>query len=134
MITAFLASRRVRAFARHRLGLVGLAIVVTFTLVAVLAPWIAPHDPTTQRIATARLQPPSAQYLMGTDELGRDIFSRVVHGARISMRIGLIAEGIALLIGIVLAVIAHRSTQANASTPAPSMTDTASDPVLVPQA
>ncbi len=106
MVTAFLASRRVRAFARHRLGLVGLAIVVTFTLVAVLAPWIAPHDPTTQRIATARLQPPSAQYLMGTDELGRDIFSRVVHGARISMRIGLIAEGIALLIGIVLGAAA----------------------------
>ncbi|HLV12462.1 MAG TPA: ABC transporter permease [Trueperaceae bacterium] len=106
MITAFLASRRVRAFARHRLGLVGLVIVVTFTLVAVLAPWIAPHDPTTQRIATARLEPPSAQYLMGTDELGRDIFSRVVHGARISMRIGLIAEGIALLIGIVLGAAA----------------------------
>ncbi|HRP46870.1 MAG TPA: hypothetical protein PLT07_04915, partial [Trueperaceae bacterium] len=67
----FLRSRRVRAFARHRLGLVGLVIVVIFTLVAIFAPQIAPYDPTTQRIATARLVPPSAEFWFGTDELGR---------------------------------------------------------------
>lgn len=105
-MTALLRSRRVRAFARHRLGLVGLVIVVAFTLVAVFAPHIAPYDPTTQRIATARLVPPSAEHWFGTDELGRDLFSRIVYGARISMRIGLIAEGIALLIGIVLGAAA----------------------------
>ncbi len=106
MLTALLASRRLRAFARHRLGIVGLVIVLTFTLIAVFAPQIAPYDPTTQRIATARLEAPSAEFLMGTDELGRDLFSRIVYGARISMRIGLIAEGIALAIGIVLGAAA----------------------------
>ena len=105
-VRSLTASRRVRAFARHRLGLLGLFIVLTFTFVAIFAPQIAPHDPTTQRIATARLVPPSAEFLMGTDELGRDLFSRIVHGARISMRIGLIAEGIALTIGIVLGAMA----------------------------
>lgn len=106
MLATFLASRRVRAFARHRLGLLGLVIVLVFTLVAIFAPQIAPHDPAAQRIATARLVPPNAEFLMGTDELGRDLFSRIVYGARISMRIGLIAEGIALLIGIVLGAAA----------------------------
>jgi len=101
-----MASRRVRAFARHRLGLLGLVIVVTFTLVAIFAPQLAPHDPTAQHIATARLVPPNGEYLMGTDELGRDLFSRIVYGARISMRIGLIAEGIALTIGIILGAAA----------------------------
>lgn len=105
-IKALLSSRRVRAFLRHRLGTLGLAIVVVFTLAAVFAPQIAPYDPTTQRIATARLVPPSAEFWFGTDELGRDLFSRIVYGARISMRIGLIAEGISLLIGIVLGSIA----------------------------
>lgn len=98
-------SRRFRAFRRHKLGLIGLGIVVMFTLVAILAPYLATHDPTSQRIATARLQAPSAEFWFGTDELGRDLFSRIVYGARISMRIGLIAEGIALSIGIVLGAI-----------------------------
>lgn len=103
---AFLASRRVRAFLRHRLGLLGLVIVVVFALIAIFAPQVAPYDPTTQRIATARLEPPSAEFWFGTDELGRDLFSRIVHGARISMRIGLIAEGIALTIGVILGAAA----------------------------
>ncbi|HZJ10007.1 MAG TPA: ABC transporter permease [Trueperaceae bacterium] len=106
MVAAFFASRRVRSFTRHRLGLLGLFIVVLFTLVAIFAPQIAPYDPADQRIATARLEPPSLEFLMGTDELGRDLFSRIVYGARISMRIGLIAEGIALVIGIVLGAAA----------------------------
>ena len=105
-LKGFLASRRFRAFLRHRLGTLGLVIVVVFTLAAIFAPHIAPYDPTTQRIATARLVPPSAEFWFGTDELGRDLFSRIVYGARISMRIGLIAEGISLLIGIVLGSVA----------------------------
>ena len=104
--SALVRSRKLRAFARHRLGLLGLTIVVMFTLVAIFAPWIAPYSPTEQRIATARLVPPSPEHLMGTDELGRDLFSRIVYGARISMRIGLIAEGIALTIGIILGAAA----------------------------
>lgn len=94
--------RLAQTFFRHRLGLLGLVIVVVFSLAAVFAPWLAPYNPTEQRIATARLEPPSRAYLLGTDELGRDLLSRLIYGARISMRIGLIAEGIALFIGIVL--------------------------------
>jgi peptide/nickel transport system permease protein len=98
--------RLARTFFRHRLGVLGLVIVVGFGLVAVFAPALAPHDPTEQRIATARLVPPSAEFPLGTDELGRDLLSRLIYGARISMRIGLIAEGIALVIGIVLGSLA----------------------------
>lgn len=98
--------RLVRAFLRHRLGMLGLAIILTFAAAALFAPQLAPHDPIQQRIATARLEAPSAEHPLGTDELGRDLFSRLLHGARISMRIGLIAEGIALLIGITLGSLA----------------------------
>lgn len=97
-----LGGRIARAFLRHRIGLVGLFIVVLYTLVAIFAPLIAPHDPLEPHIATARLEPPSAEYPLGTDELGRDILSRLIYGARISMRIGLISQGIALSIGIIL--------------------------------
>ena len=99
-------ARLFRAFLRHRLGLLGLLIILTFAAAALFAPQLAPYDPMEQRIATARLEPPSAEFPLGTDELGRDIFSRLLYGARISMRIGLIAEGIALLIGMVLGSLA----------------------------
>ena len=98
--------RPLRTFFRHRVGLVGLVIVVAFGLIAIFAPWLAPYDPTEQRIATARLEPPSAEFPLGTDELGRDLLSRLIYGARISMRIGLTAEGIALLIGVTLGSLA----------------------------
>ncbi len=105
-VRRFARSRIVRTFLRHRVGLVGLGIVTLFSLAAIFAPLLAPHDPLEQRIATARLEPPSAEYPLGTDELGRDLLSRLIYGARISMRIGLIAEGIALSIGIVLGSLA----------------------------
>lgn len=98
--------RFTRAFFRHKIGLLGLAIVLLYTLVAIFAPFIAPHDPLDSNIATARLEPPSAEFPLGTDELGRDILSRLIYGARISISIGLIAEGLALAIGIVLGSIA----------------------------
>lgn len=96
----------VKAFITHKIGLLGLIVVLSFVLMAIFAPIIAPHDPIKQHIATARLEPPSSEYWLGTDELGRDIFSRLVYGARISISIGLLAEGIALFIGIVLGSIA----------------------------
>ncbi len=95
-----------RAFFRHRLGLLGLVFLAVFGFAAVFAPWLAPHDPLEQRIATARLEAPSTEYPLGTDELGRDILSRLIYGARISLYIGLVAEGIALTIGIVLGSLA----------------------------
>lgn len=98
--------RIANVFFHHKVGMLGLFIVLFFGFVAIFAPLIAPHDPIDQHIATARLVPPSAEHPLGTDELGRDILSRLIYGARISMRIGLIAEGIALTIGIVLGSLA----------------------------
>ena len=72
------------AFRANPLACVGLAIVVVLVLVALLAPLVATHDPLAQALAR-RLRPPSAEHLLGTDALGRDIFSRIVHGARITL-------------------------------------------------
>jgi peptide/nickel transport system permease protein len=80
------------------MAMVGLVIVLVWALLAILAPWIAPADPQTQDIAR-RLEPPSAEHLFGTDELGRDVLSRVLHGARISIPSGLIVILIELVIG-----------------------------------
>jgi peptide/nickel transport system permease protein len=91
-------------FARNRLAMLGLAIVVLLLVVAALAPWLATHSPTAQSL-TDRLQPPSAAHWLGTDELGRDIYSRIVHGARLTLYIvGLvvvIVGPVGLLVGTV---------------------------------
>jgi peptide/nickel transport system permease protein len=86
-------------------GLIGLCIVVAFALITVFAPWIAPHDPI--QIFSGQLRkPPGPQFLMGTDEVGRDILSRVIFGSRVSMRIGLISVGIAATVGTLLGLLA----------------------------
>lgn len=100
------SNRFLQAFFRHRLGLVGLVVLTLFGFGAVFAPLLAPHDPFEQNIATARLEAPSAEYPLGTDELGRDILSRLLYGARVSLYIGLVAEGVALAIGVVLGSLA----------------------------
>ena len=74
-------------------------------LVALLAPFIAPQDPLAQNLS-GRLQPPSANHWLGTDDFGRDILSRIVYGARISLRIGLVAISLALAGGTLLGLIA----------------------------
>ncbi|BAS27867.1 ABC transporter permease [Limnochorda pilosa] len=100
------ARRFWRTFRRHRLGMVGLGIVGALVIVAFAAPYLAPHDPLAQNILGARLHPPSAAYPLGTDELGRDLLSRLIYGARISLRIGIVAEGVALLIGSLVGALA----------------------------
>lgn len=84
---------------------IGIAIIAILSLAAVLAPVISPYDPA-QIDRDKLLVPPSGKHLMGTDSLGRDLFSRIVFGARISLSIGIIAVGIATLTGIILGSIA----------------------------
>ena len=89
----------------NRLMIFGIGIVLFFAVVALFAPLIASHDPgkiDIENILTA----PSRQHLLGTDSLGRDLFSRMVYGTRISLLVGLIAVGISALIGILLGSLA----------------------------
>lgn len=94
-----------RTLARNRVAMAGLAILVLLSLVAVLAPAIAPYDPDAVDILH-QLEAPSKAHLLGTDLYGRDIFSRILYGGRITLVVGLIAVGIAASIGIVLGLIA----------------------------
>ncbi|MBM7856067.1 peptide/nickel transport system permease protein/oligopeptide transport system permease protein [Desulfohalotomaculum tongense] len=94
-----------RRLKKNKLAMTSLIFLAALTLIAVFAPYIAPYDPTNGVMADS-LQKPSAQHLLGTDELGRDILSRIIFGARISLRVGLLAVAIALSIGTVLGSIA----------------------------
>jgi peptide/nickel transport system permease protein len=85
--------------------IVGLVIVAIIVIVALFAPWIAHVDPLAQNLNAQTLHP-SAAHLFGTDKLGRDVFARVVYGARISIRIGFVAVGIAIVVGTLLGVVA----------------------------
>ena len=89
-----------RRFRKNRMGLVGGALVVVFALVALFAPLVATHSPVAQDLASS-LEPPSREHWFGTDELGRDLFSRVVFGARLSMTIGLVVVLLVLVIVVV---------------------------------
>jgi peptide/nickel transport system permease protein len=86
-------------------GLIGVLIVSTLIVTALFAPWIAPYYPL-QMGAGGRFVPPSAAYLFGTDDFGRDLFSRVVYGARLTLQIGGIAVGISLTSGLLLGLVA----------------------------
>jgi peptide/nickel transport system permease protein len=94
-----------RRFRRNRLAMVGLTFVVLLVLVAIFAPAIAPYSITERTSGSAR-QPPSLDHLFGTDAIGRDVFSRVVYGARVSLRIGILATAISLIIGVLLGAVA----------------------------
>lgn len=117
------SSRRVRQFAENRLNLVGLSVIAVLAFVAVFAtpvettlfgalenpvtvqPFrLAPYEPNAQNLRN-RLQPPSLAHPLGTDQLGRDLLSRLMVGARVSMRIGLVVVTISLLIGTAIGVV-----------------------------
>jgi len=92
---------------RNPLTVIGLFLVAVFLLLAALAPWIAPYPQDVWAVhPKERFSPPSTQHWFGTDELGRDIFSRVIFGTRISLRIGMIVVVLALAIGVPLGLIA----------------------------
>ena len=97
--------RSLRKLVRHRTAMVGLALVVAFVLVAVLAPLIAPFDPT-RTSWTAIRKPPSALHWFGTDENGRDLLSRVIWGARASLLAGVVSVAIALAAGVPIGILA----------------------------
>ncbi len=92
-------------FVRNRLALVGLAIVVALVIAAVFAPWLVPHDPAGQNLPSKRAFP-SRAHLLGADEFGRDILSRLIYGTRIALLVGTVAIAIALGIGLVLGTTA----------------------------
>jgi peptide/nickel transport system permease protein len=94
-----------KAFARNRLAILGGVVVLTLALLAALAPVIAPMDPNRPDV-TRILSPPSARNLFGTDQLGRDVFSRMLFGARVSLAVGFVSVGIAAAIGIMLGAAA----------------------------
>jgi len=87
-----------RRFCRHRPAVLGGAVILLIVLASILAPMLSPYDPLATNLAE-RLQPPSANYLFGTDELGRDLLTRLLYGGRISLSIGVLAVALAATIG-----------------------------------
>lgn len=92
-----------RYLVQHPVGLVGLALVLLLIVLAIAAPLFAPFDPLAQ--PSKRLLPPGGQHLLGTDEFGRDVLSRIIYGTRVSFQVGVISVGIALLIGGTLGLL-----------------------------
>jgi peptide/nickel transport system permease protein len=99
-----------RKFLRNPIGLVGGVVLLTVLIGAVFAEYVAPHEPNRQRLI-ARFKPPfwveggSLTYPLGTDNVGRDIWSRIIHGSRISLIVGVCAVGVSMLIGVTLGLI-----------------------------
>ncbi len=91
---------------QNRAAVAGLVIIAIFLIVGLFAPVIAPHDPFEQTISDRKLPPFSSGYLLGTDDLGRDMLSRLIYGARISMVIGVVSVGIAMAFGLLIGVTA----------------------------
>src|SRR3954471_22057602 len=89
----------------NRLTIIGLIIVACLVLIALFAPWIAPHDVGATNL-TMRYLPPSHEFWFGTDSTGRDIFSRVVFGARISLQVGIIVVSVSAVVGTILGALA----------------------------
>lgn len=94
-----------KAFNANKTSWVGLGLFAIVAVLAILAPWIAPYDPIDQSILN-RLEPPSAEHWFGTDYYGRDTLSRILYGARISLTIGLLAIGLAMITGSLIGIVA----------------------------
>ncbi|MGY4797432.1 nickel transporter permease [Lysinibacillus sp. FSL K6-0057] len=94
-----------RSFKKSKVSLVGAGIVIFFILLAVIGPYIAPQGINEQNL-TKRLLAPSADHWFGTDDFGRDIFSRIIHGARISLWVGFFSVILSVIIGSLLGIIA----------------------------
>ena len=94
-----------KAFVRNRLAVIGGVVVLGLVTLAAMAPWLSPWDPNRPDVRKT-LDPPSAQHWLGTDQLGRDVLSRMLYGARVSLAVGFISVGIAATVGVLLGAAA----------------------------
>jgi peptide/nickel transport system permease protein len=92
-------------FRRNRLALIGLFLIVVLVVSAALAPWLAPYDPARQSLIEKRAKP-GAKYVLGADEFGRDILSRVIYGSRVALLVGVLSALIAVVAGLLLGTVA----------------------------
>lgn len=94
-----------QSYRRHKPAMVGTVIILIFVLGAVFAPQLSPYDPEKTNL-DAMLQPPSSEHLMGTDELGRDLLTRIMYGGRVSLSIGVMAMTLAVIVGALVGGLA----------------------------
>lgn len=97
-----LAMRRLR---RHRAAMISLAFIILVTLMAIFAPWLAPHDPNAQDL-TGIYAPPNSTYPLGQDDLGRDLLSRIIYGSRVSLVVGFAVALISVFLGTLMGLLA----------------------------
>lgn len=93
-----------RALSRNKAAVIGILIILLLSVLAVLAPLVTPYSPTQQHLSAA-LKPPSAAHWFGTDNLGRDILTRIIYGGRISLMVGVLAVSLAAVIGVPLGLL-----------------------------
>ncbi|MGC9529206.1 MAG: nickel transporter permease [Candidatus Bipolaricaulaceae bacterium] len=98
-------SKSLRAFLRNRLAVAGIVMLAGFVVCAVFAPWVAPYDPLEMDLAHPFQPPGTAGHLLGTDNFGRDVLSRLIFGSRISLTVGLVVVSIAATLGTVLGLL-----------------------------
>ena len=94
-----------RSFMRNKSAVVGLAMIIALVVIAVFAPLIAPHDPLAQSVIN-KFAAPSSSHLLGTDDYGRDVFSRIIYGTRVALEVGVYSVLMGAVIGITLGVVA----------------------------
>lgn len=94
-----------RLFRKNRLGMTGLVIIFVFILVGAIGPWLVDYQPLAFGGVEDVLQPPSAEHWLGTDDMGRDVFSALVAGSQVSLIVGLMATAISMLIGTIIGIL-----------------------------
>ncbi|MFI6826852.1 ABC transporter permease [Kribbella sp. NPDC050241] len=99
-------SKVVRRILRNPLAISGLVVLVIAVILAVFAPWLAPHEPTQTNLGQAFAPPGTAGHLLGTDDLGRDVLSRIMFGLRASLHVALLAVATSLVVGVPLGLLA----------------------------
>jgi peptide/nickel transport system permease protein len=104
-MNAWMQSDLWKKFRKNKMAVAGSMLVLGLFFTAIFAPWLAPYEPTEIHLDRI-LAPPSPAHLFGTDQLGRDILSRMIWGSRISLMVGFVSTGIAILIGTVLGAVA----------------------------